>query len=432
FGPPHESIGWVRARTLELYGKHYAMAWPHEEHESARPLRRSPLYPALKKAGAVFGEKLGWERPNWFSSSGETARDIYSYGRQNWFEPVEAEHRATRQRVTLFDQSSFAKFLVSGVDAMDALSWMCSNHIDGPIGDLTYTQMLNERGGIECDVTVTRTGEHDFYIVTGTGFATHDLSWIRNAIPADSRATATDVTSAFATIAVMGPRTRDLLNELTAVDLSNEGFPFGTSRELTLGDVPIRALRVTYVGELGWELHVHTELASTLLERLMEVGADFEVSHAGYRAIESLRLEKGYLAWGKDIGPDHTPYEAGLGWAVKKNDHVDFLGKQALTTKGQRPLTKRLACFTVDDPDIVLLGRESIYRNGEPVGWLTSAGWGYTVEANIGYGYVGNQEGIDEEYLFGAEYELEVATELVSCVIHKGALYDPAMVRVRA
>ncbi|MCL1599494.1 MAG: FAD-dependent oxidoreductase, partial [Actinomycetia bacterium] len=432
FGPPHESIGWVRARTLELYGKHYAMAWPHEEHESARPLRRSPLYGTLKRDGGVFGEKLGWERPNWFASDGDETHDIYSYGRPNWFDAVGIEHTATRQRVALFDQSSFAKFLVSGSDATEALSWVCSNRIDGPIGDLTYTQMLNQHAGIECDVTVTRTGDNEFYIVTGTGFATHDLSWIRGAIPSDSNTTVTDVTSAFATLAVMGPRSRDLLRALTAADLSNKAFPFGTSRAITLGDVPVRAMRVTYVGELGWELHVRSELALTLLDRLVDVGAAFDLSHAGYRAIETLRLEKGYRAWGKDIGPDSTPFEAGLGWAVKLTDDTDFLGKRALLARNDQPLKKRLVCFTIDDPAVILLGRESIYRNGELVGWLTSAGWGYTVKKNIGYGYVRNEEGVDADYLFNASYELEVATELVPCAIHRRVLYDPTMERVHS
>ncbi|GMR02080.1 MAG: FAD-dependent oxidoreductase [Acidimicrobiia bacterium] len=432
FGPPHQDENWVRNRTLESYGKHYAMAWPHEEDESGRPLRVSPLYETLGNAGAVFGEKLGWERPNWFAHPGQPRRDVYSYGRQNWFDRVGEEHQAARERVALFDQSSFAKFMVSGPDAVTALSWICSNNIDKPVGCITYTQMLNQGGGIEADLTVTRIDDDEFYIVTGTGFATHDLSWIERNIPEHLRTTLAEVTDSYATLALMGPMSRDLLSHATDADLSNDQFPFATSQEIDIGGVTIRAMRVTYVGELGWELHIPTESAAHVYRRLSEAGQPFGLANAGYRAIESLRLEKGYRAWGKDIGPDFTPYEAGLGWAVKMASDIPFLGRERLLSQQGAPLTRRLACFTVDDPDVVLLGRESIYRNDEPVGWLTSGGWGYTVGTNIGYGYVRDEHGISDSELFEAEYSLEVASERVACKIHKEALYDPQMERVRS
>ena len=432
FGDHHRSDDWVRARTLELYGKHYTIGWPHEEHRSGRPLRRSPLYGELERSGACFGEKFGWERPNWFAAAGEDPRDVYSFKRQNWFAAVGQEHKAARERVAVFDQSSFAKFLVVGRDADKALSWICANHVGKPVGSLTYTQMLNPRGGIECDVTVSRLADDEFYIVTGTAFATHDFAWIERNIPDGLDARLIDVTSSFATLAVMGPQSRELLTKLSDDDLSNDGFPFGTCREITVGGTPVRALRVTYVGELGWELHVPTEFALTLFRRLSATGEAYGLANAGYRAIESLRLEKGYRAWGSDIGPDYTPFEAGLGWAVKLKHDVDFIGRQALTSGGSAALTRRMASFTVDDPNVVLLGRESIYRNGEPVGWLSSGGWGYTVEKNIGYGYVRSSEGVTDEYLSGGEYELEVATERIPCTIHREVLYDPTMNRVRA
>jgi sarcosine dehydrogenase len=432
FGQPHRSVDWVRSRTLELYGKHYAMSWPHEEHASARPERRSPLYAVLKEAGACFGEKLGWERPNWFAANGEAPRDVYSYGRQNWFEAVGREHRAVREAAGLFDQSSFAKFLLLGPDAAKALEWICANRIDKPVGSLTYTQMLNARGGIECDLTVARLAEDRFYIVTGTGFATHDFAWIAAGIPEGLDAHLVDVTSAWATLSLMGPRSREILQRASGADLSNAAFPFATWREITIGGAPVRALRITYVGELGWELHLPSEHALSVYERLMTAGRDLGLVDAGYRAIESLRLEKGYRAWGADIGPDYTPYEAGLGWAVKLRSNLDFQGRAALTAARERPLTKRLACFTVEDPGVVVLGRETIYRDGERVGWLSSGGWGYTVAKNIGYGYVRNPEGVDDDYLAGGRYELEVATERVPCVLHEKALYDPGMTRVRA
>jgi len=432
FGPHHGDADWVRRRTLEMYGKHYTMPWPFEEHESGRPLRVSPLYGRLKAEGACFGEKFGWERPNWFARDGEAPRDRYSFGRQNWFDAVGEEHRAVRERAGLFDQSSFAKFLITGRDAAAALSWICANDIDRPVGRVTYTQMLNRRGGIECDLTVARVGEAAFYMVTGTGFATHDRSWIRRHVPDGMTVEVIDVTSAFATLSLMGPKARDILAQVTRADLSNAAFPFATCREIRIVGAPVRAIRITYVGELGWELHVPSEFALAVCERLVEAGRAYGLANAGYRAIESLRLEKGYRAWGSDIGPDYTPLEAGLGWAVKLGRNVPFLGREALAEQAARPFNKRLACFTLDDPDVVLLGRETIYRDGQRVGWLTSAGWGYTLATNIGYGYVRNGAGVDDAFLYDGDYELEVATRRIPCRVHRAALYDPKMERVKA
>jgi 4-methylaminobutanoate oxidase (formaldehyde-forming) len=432
FGRPHLSTEWVRSRTLELYAKHYTMAWPFEEHESARPERVSPLYETLAARGAVFGEKHGWERPNWFALRGEAPHDVYSYGRQNWFKAVGEEHRAAREKVALFDQSSFAKFLMMGPEAAESLNWICANDIDRPVGSLVYTQMLNRHGGIECDLTVARIAEDRFYIVTGTGFATHDFAHIERSIPPGRHASLVDVTSAYATLSLMGPKARDLLSTVTRAELSNEAFPFGTWRPITIGGALIWALRITYVGELGWELHVPSEFALSVYHRLIEAGEAHGLADAGYRAIESLRLEKGYRAWGSDINPDRTPLEAGLGWAVKLNKNSDFQGREALVAQQGQPLQRRLVCVTVADPDVVLLGRETLYRDGERVGWLTSAGWGYSVEKNIGYGYVRRREGVDDDFLLSGTYELEVASERVPCVINMGPLYDPKMEKIRA
>jgi sarcosine dehydrogenase len=432
FGSLHRDRHWVLTRTLEAYGKHYTMAWPHEEYESGRPLRVSPLYPRLTAEGACFGSKLGWERPNWFARDGAEPRDIYSYGRQNWFAAVGEEHRAARERVVLFDQTSFAKFLLLGRDAEAALSWIAANDVAKAPGNLVYTQMLNRRGGIECDLTVSRLDDDSYYIVTGTGFATHDFAWIKANIPAGLDARLIDVTSAYAVLSLMGPRARDVLSALTDADLSNAGFPFATWRELMIAGSPVRALRVTYVGELGWELHVPVEAALAVYNALMQAGKPHGIANAGYRAIESLRLEKGYRAWGADIGPDHTPLEAGLGWAVKLKQNTPFLGREALVAQAGRPLAKRLACFTVDNPDVVLLGRETILRDGRQVGWLTSAGYGYTVGQNIGFGYVRNPDGVATDWLKSGRYELEVASERVPTVVHLAPLYDPTMARVKA
>ena len=380
---------------------------------------------------------MGWERPNWFrtngpADNGEPPRDIYSFGRQNWFEAVGEEHRAVRERVGLFDQSSFAKFLMVGRDAAAALEWICANRVDKPVGSLTYSQMLNPRGGIECDLTIARLAEDRFYIVTGTGFATHDFSWISRSIPDGLDAHLVDVTSAYATLSLMGPAARDLLASVASEDLSNEAFPFARCGTITIGGASLWALRITYVGELGWELHIPVESALSVYRRLTEAGAAHGLANAGYRAIESLRLEKGYRAWGSDIGPDYTPLEAGLGWAVKLKTNTAFQGREALAEQMAGPLNKRLACFIVEDPEVILLGRETLFRNGERVGWLTSAGWGHTVGTNIGYGYVRRAEGVDDAFLAEGHYELEVATERVPCQYRDRPLYDPENLRVKA
>lgn len=433
FGRNHLDTSWVRTRTMEAYAKHYTMAWPHEEHHSGRPLRRSPLYDRLVAQGAVFGEKLGWERPNWFADlkGGEDARDVYSYDRQNWFDAVGREHKAARERVAVFDQTSFAKFTLKGRDAEQALSWITSNDISKPAGRLVYTQMLNSRGGIECDLTVARVAEDEYYIVTGTGFATHDFDWISRSIPAGLDARLTDVTSSYGVLAVMGPKARDVLSPLTSADLSNVEFPFGHAKRITLAGAPVLALRVTYVGELGWELHIPVEFMTAVYEAVMAQGAKYGIANAGYRAIESLRLEKGYRAWGSEIGPDHSPLVAGLGWAVKLKSNTPFQGREAITAQAAKPLPRLLAGFTTD-PSIVLLGRETIYRNGERVGWLASGGYGYTVGRSIGYGYVRRPEqGVDADFVLSGSYELEVATERVPAAVTLAPLYDAENARIR-
>ncbi len=386
FGRNHQDVDWVRARTLEAYGKHYTIAWPHEEHASGRPLRRSPLYDRLKAQGACFGEKLGWERPNWFAQGAETPADQHTFERPNWFTAVAREHHAAREAVVVIDQTSFAKFLMTGRDSEAALSWICANDVARPVGTLTYTQMLNQRGGIECDLTVGRIAEDQFYITTGTGFATRDFDWIRRHIPQGLEAHLIDVTSGFTVLSLMGPNARRVLERVTRDDVSHAGFPFGQLRNIHIAGAPVRALRVTYVGELGWELHIPVEFAVTVYDALMQAGQEFGIANAGYRAIESLRLEKGYRAWGADIGPDHTPLEAGLGWAVKFRKPIPFLGREALEAQRKAGLKKLLASFTVDDPNVILLGRETIYRDGVRVGWLSSGGFGHSIGKPIGLG----------------------------------------------
>jgi glycine cleavage system aminomethyltransferase T/glycine/D-amino acid oxidase-like deaminating enzyme len=433
FGKNTLDTDWVRTRTLEAYAKHYTMAWPFEEPHSGRPLRRSPLYDRLKAQGACFGEKLGWERPNWFAdfARGEKAEDHYGYGRQNWFDAVGREHASARECVAVFDQTSFAKFMLIGRDAEAALSWICANDIAKQVGSLVYTQMLNSRGGIECDLTVGRLSETDYYIVTGTGFATHDFDWISRSIPEGLDARLIDVTSSNAVLSVMGPRSRDVLQALTDYDMSNAGFPFARVKRIALANAPMLALRVTYVGELGWELHIPVEFASSVYDALMAEGRRHGIANAGYRAIESLRLEKGYCAWGADIGPDHSPLVAGLRWAVKLNSNKPFQGREALEAQASHKLPRLLAGFTTD-PAVVLLGRETIYRDGKRVGWLSSGGYGYTIGRSIGYGYVRDAEnGVDRESVLSGCYEVEVATTRRPAEVFLDPLYDPRMSRVK-
>ncbi len=432
FAGMHRDRQWVLDRTLEAYGKHYTIGFPHEEYESGRPRVVSPLYERLKAHGAVFGSKLGWERPNWFAPKGTEARDVYSMGRQNWFSTVGDEHRHVREAVGIFDQSSFAKYEMTGPDALKALDWICANDVGKPVGRLTYTQLLNTRGGIEADLTVARLAEEKFYIVTGTGFRTHDLGWITDHLPGGLDVTLRDVTEDFGTLSLMGPKARDVLAALADADVSNAGFPFGHVREIVLAGHVVRALRVTYVGELGWELHVPIDAIGTVFDALMTAGAPFGIRPVGYRALESLRLEKGYRAWGSDITPNDTPLDAGLGWAVKLRKNTDFLGRRALEALQGEKRRKALAGFTVDNPDIVLVGRETILRNGEPVGYLTSGGYGYTLGKNVGYGYVRRAEGVDDDFLTGGDYELVVAMERTPAKIHLEPLYDPAGARVKA
>jgi sarcosine dehydrogenase len=431
FGAPHQDINWVRTRTEEMYSKHYTMAWPLEEHDSARPVRRSPLYSVLKKQGACFGEKLGWERPNWFAPNGVKAQDEYSFSRQNWFKHVGTEHYATRNSVALFDQTSFAKFLLTGKDALTALNWICSNDIDRPVGILIYTQMLNKRGGIECDLTIARIAEDRFYIVTGTAYATHDFQWIKANIPSGLNADLIDITSSKTVLSLMGPNSRKVLERVTDDDVSNESFPFATTKYLCISGTVVRALRVTYVGELGWELHIPIESALNVYEALKKAGTEFNIVDAGYRAIESLRLEKGYRAWSSDLTPDTSPLEAGMAWAVKLKSDIDFYGRAALEQQQADGLKKMFASFSIDDPNIILFGRETIYRDQQRVGWLSSGGYGYTVEKNIGFGYVRNQQGVTRDYLIEGSYSLEVAAQRVPCKIHLSPLYDPQMKKIR-
>ena len=432
FSDLHRDRNWVRDRTLEAYGKHYAINYPHTEYSSGRPRITSPLYNRLKDQGAVFGAKLGWERPNWFAPEGTEPRDHPGMGQTNWFPHVANEHHNTRKYVSLFDQSSFAKFELTGPDAEATLNWICANDVSKPPGSITYTQMLNFRGGIEGDLTVTRIEGQTFYIVTGTGFRTHDQAWIREHIPNQANATLTDVTEEWGTLTVQGPNARALLASLTSANIEGAAFPFAAASKMIIAGHTVRALRISYTGELGFELHCPIESLPEIFDALIAAGEPFGLKPAGYRAIESLRLEKAYLAWSADITPNETPLEAGLGWAVKLNKPCDFIGRAAIEQAAALSLKKTMACFTVDDPSITLLGRETILRNGSVAGYLTSGGFGHTIGKPIGLGYIRHEPGITNDFLTAGIYELIVANERIPATLHTKPLYDPKGARLRS
>ena len=421
---------YLRERTVETVGLLYAMHWPFRQPVTARGVRRSALHDRLAERGACFGVAMGWERPNWYARPGMAPAYAYTYGRQNWFPCAAEEHRAVREAVGLFDQSSFAKLRLEGPDAADVLERLCANAVDGPVGRIVYTQMLNRRAGIECDLTVTRIARDAFLIVTSAAAATHDEDWIRRHL-GDARAVLTDVTSAQAVLGIMGPRSRELLGRLTEADLSSAGFPFGTSREIWLAAAPVRATRITYVGELGWELYVPTEFAVGLHEALVIAGEGLGLRHAGYHAMDSLRMEKAYRSWGHDLGSDDTPLAAGLDFAVRLDKRADFIGKEALRAQRERPLGRRLVVFVLESPEPLLHGDEPIWRDGELVGRTTSGAYGHTVGRAVGLGYVSHGDGVSDAFVESGDWVLEIAGERAPARAQLAPPYDPKSLRVR-
>ena len=429
FGAAYASQAYTLARTVEVYSTYYDVKYPGHEREAGRPLRLSPTYERLADLGAAFGEKSGWERANWFDPNAERGDESLrprGWAGRLWSPAIGAEHRACREAAALFDETSFAKLDVVGEGAADFLERLCDNRVARDVGTVTYTQMLNERGGIECDFTVTRLGEDRFRIVTGTAFGQHDAAWIRSHAPDDGSVLVEDVTSRFACLGLWGPAARDLLQPLTEADLGNESFPYMRARQLSVGHVPCLAVRVTYVGELGWELYCPTEFGRRLWDAIWEAGADHGLVAGGYKAIDSLRLEKGYRVWGADITPDETPYESGLGFAVKL-DKGDFIGRQALVAAQETAPERRLACLVLDDPRSVALGSEPVRMDDEILGRVTSGGYGYSVERSIAYAYVPAQSAEA-----GREVQVEIFGEWVPGTIAEEPLWDPAGERIRS
>jgi glycine cleavage system aminomethyltransferase T/glycine/D-amino acid oxidase-like deaminating enzyme len=442
FGGQYRSQRLTLARTYENYATYYDIHYPNEERLAGRPLRLSPAYREVAALGAMFGEKSMWERPNWFvlneDGAGRSARSALEalrprgWAGEHWSPAIGAEALATRRAAGLYDESSFAKIEIDGPGALAFLQGLCANDIDRSVGSVVYTQMLNRRGGIECDFTVTRLREDRFLIVTGTAFGNHDLGWIRKHLPApgdpaDGTVRVHDTTSARACFGLWGPRARDILAPLTKDDLSDGAFPYLTAREITLGDAPVLALRVTYVGELGWELYPPSDYGAALWTTLWQAGAPHGLVAGGYRAIDALRLEKGYRVWSSDITPEETPYEAGLGFAVHLDKSADFVGREALIAAKAAGPRKRLRCLVLDDPRSVALGNEPIRVDGEIVGRVTSGGYGFAVERSIAYGYLP-----PELAVIGTHGEIEIFGEWVGFEVVREPLWDPEGARIRS
>ncbi len=430
--PFQSNAKYLHDRTVEGLGLLYAMHWPFRQFDTARPVRLTPLHDRLLAQGACFGELCGWERANWFAPAGVEARYQYSYGRQNWFEHSAAEHRAVRQNVGLFDQTSFAKYLVQGRDAEGVLGRICANDVAVAPGSVVYTQWLNQRGGIEADLTVTRLAEDKYFIVTSPPGQVRDFSWLTKHIPADAQAIATDVTSAYAVLSIMGPRSRELLAKLTPADLGNPAFAYMSAQEIEIGYAKALALRASYVGELGWELYIPSEFALAVYDSIVTAGQDFDLQHCGYHALNSLRIEKCFRHWGHDISDEDTPLEAGLGFAVALDKPGGFIGREALLRQKEAGLDKRLVAFAMTSPDPLLYHNEPIWRDGEIAGYVTSGMYGHTVGAAVGLGYVNNPDGVSADWIDAGNYEIEVACERFAARASLKPLYDPKSENVKA
>lgn len=425
FGSHQGARTYMYPRAVEHYAHHYKMRYPGQESSVARELRKSPLYERLKAKGAVYGSKNGWERPLWFAPEGVEPIDQLDFLKPGWKPYVAEEHKAVRNSVALIDQSSFSKFELVGQGALDALQYLAVSNMDKPFGSVIYTQLCNERGGIEADVTITRLGKDHFYIVTGAGFGVHDSDWIRRNLPVDGSVVLVEVTSAWAVINLCGPRARDVLDTIVDDDVSNAALPFATMKSITIGAAPVRAIRIGYVGELGWELHVPTEFAQHVYDQLWDAGRPFAIRDIGYRAIDTLRMEKAYLYWSADITPDYTPIEAGLAGRVHLKSKSAFIGRSVLEKQKLEGTEQQLCCFGCDE-ELPLFGGETILADGDVVSLASSVGYGTTVEKTILLGYLPTNLLQREEFTLEAMGELHMIRKI------NAPLYDPENTKLKA
>lgn len=423
FGQPHGGLAYLRDSAIEAYSKYYAIAWPEEERSACRPLRRSPLYETLTAKGAVNGVKFGWERPNYFLKIGEAKPPLETFERAPYAEVIGREHRAVREGVALVDQSSFSKFEVTGPGALRYLQWLAAANVDRNETAVIYTQLLNRRGGIEADLTIMRRRADQFHVVTGSAFGTRDGGWIRRHMPRDGSVQVQEVTGAYGVINLCGPLSRDVLAKVSEDDVGNNAFPYMTCRNIRIGWAPVMAARVTYVGELGWELHVPTEYMAYVYELLKEAGTEFDIADVGYKAISSLRMEKRYLYWGADITPDDTPLEAGLGFAVSMKKG-DFQGRDALVAQKELGIARKLVCFRLDE-SLPVYGGEAMSVNGRVVGMTTSGDFGHTVGASLVFGYLKGEDMGLSEIVVEAFGRRSRARAVERCA------YDPSGERIR-
>jgi len=423
---------YLRDRTVELLGLMYAQGYHNLQAETARNARKSPFHDRLAEAGAYFGEYAGWEYPDWFAPEGVEPKVEYTWGRQNWFEYAAAEHRAAREGVILMDYSVMGKLLVQGRDAERVLNRICANNVAVPVGRCVYTTWLNERGRIEADLTVTRLAQDQYLILTGDRTTTAVQAWLKRHIPPDAHVCVTNVTSAYSVLNIQGPKSRDLLSRVTNADMSNEAFPFLTLQEIDIGYALVLALRVSYVGELGWELYIPTEFSLHVFDTLVEAGRDVGLKFAGLQALETLRLEKAYRDYGNDVDNLDTPLEVGLSRFVDFDKPGGFIGKEALLRHKQAGVKHRLVQFLLEDPEPLLYYNEIIYRDGEPVGRILAGGYGHTLGASVGLGYVENEEGVTADYVKSGAYEIQVAGVRYPAKASLRPMYDPKLERVRS
>lgn len=430
--PCHNNKSYVVDRTVESLGIAYQMHWPNRQWETARNVKQSVLHDRLAAAGACFGESAGWERPNWYAEGDQEPAYVYDFGRQNWFGNNRREHLAVREAVGVFDQSSFSKLLVQGRDAERVLNRIATANVAVPVGKVIYTQFLNVRGGVEADLTITRLAEDRYLIVTAAFTQTHVHAWIAENIPDDAVCVITDITGAYAMLNVQGPNSRALLAAISSADFSNEAFPFGTMQLIESGYQHAIAVRISYAGELGWELYVPTEMAVAVYDRLLEAGTDHGLRHCGYHTLNTLRIEKAYREWAHDMGPLDTLLEAGLGFTAAWDKPGGFIGREALLTQRDAgPLKTRLVQFLLEDPEPVLGHNEPILRDGQPVGYTASSAYAHTLGACAAMGYIKCEDGVDNDYVNAGTYTIEQANRTYGAIASLSPLYDPNSTRPR-
>ena len=430
--PFQTNRSYLAERSTELLGRlHSTGSWPHSHPTTARNVRRSPIHQRLEATGAHFSEAAGWELTAWFAPADAEIDPRLSYGRQDWFDYHAAEHHAVRDGVALFDMSAMSKFLVQGPNAERILNRISGNNIAVPVGQCVYTQWMNEAGGIEADLTVTRIGEERFLVVVAESFHRRTEAMMRRAISTDTGVFVTDVTSGYGLLSVQGPMSRDLLNQITTADLSNDAFPYFTAQEINLHHGVGMAFRMSFVGELGWELYIPTEFTLGVYDRIVEAGAALGLAHAGMETLESTRTEAGRKDYGLDMENTDTALEAGLGFAVDFDKPDGFVGREALLKQREnRPLKSRLVVFLLEDPEPLLYGEEPILHDGDTVGYLRSGAYGHTLGGAMGFGYVESEAGVTADLVKSGGFEIQVAGERYPAAASLRPMYDMENLRV--